>query len=371
MSSAASNKVVTGMIRQLVHQNFPPVKFIMAYGSGVFQQVGYDDLAKKTSNDLPMIDLILAVENSEEWHRQNLEQNRAHYSSLMKLCGSSVIGKVQRNWGAQIYYHPFVQLPFKRGDLQSDDIDKVHKVDSDNGIQLDNRIYKYGIIEESDLVDDLNKWNTLYVSGRLHKPCVISVENESDVELKQSLRNNLYSALKVACIMLHTSTLPPSGVWTLKDLFMTICSLSYTGDIRMQMGGYGENQNKVANIVNGNYDKFLRLYLPLIQQAPFIEMIGENAERSAELQLMQGQIISFTIKEGELRTTEDLPSNLVAHLSTTFGSVQDYQRALTQIVKQTSTSQSLKGILTAGFRKSYMYALEKVKKGAKAKKQSK
>jgi translocator assembly and maintenance protein 41 len=42
-----------------------------------------------------MIDFIFAVDNSEEWHTQNLLTNEAHYS-FMKNFGGSFITKVQR-----------------------------------------------------------------------------------------------------------------------------------------------------------------------------------------------------------------------------------------------------------------------------------
>jgi translocator assembly and maintenance protein 41 len=334
-------------LRSLIKRNFPPVKFIMAYGSGIFQQVGYN-YSCNNNRKRPMIDLILAVNNSKQWHRENLELNRDHYSTLMSICGSSIIEKVQRNFGAQIYYNPFVHL-------KEDNADESITSASNN-----NSLYKYGIIEETDLVTDLQQWSTLYVSGRLHKPCLISIESEKDQELRDALQQNLYSALKLSCILLTQKYGNNKKEFSFKELFMVVCSLSYIGDIRMQMGGYGENQNKVANIVNANLDRFYRLYFPIMSTVPFIRLYDNNIEY-------------FELMSEPLKDISDLPSNLLANLKLDkpAGSPIDFEQALVKIVKRTSTSQSLKGILTAGFSKSFMYVIEKMKKGAKAKREEK
>jgi translocator assembly and maintenance protein 41 len=46
-----------------------------AYGSGVFEQDG--NVSKGN-----MTDLVLVVENSEEWHKQNLAMNPKDYTSM-------------------------------------------------------------------------------------------------------------------------------------------------------------------------------------------------------------------------------------------------------------------------------------------------
>lgn len=55
-----------------VLQEFPPVQHAVAYGSGVFAQPGL--YSKAHANGIvpnsPMIDLIFAVEDPLQWHRQ-------------------------------------------------------------------------------------------------------------------------------------------------------------------------------------------------------------------------------------------------------------------------------------------------------------
>lgn len=81
-------------------EELPPVEFSFAYGSGVFQQAGYDPLSSPPPSGagdyshLPMLDLVFAVRNPTEWHRENLERNRHHYSAL-RFLGPEHIAAIQ------------------------------------------------------------------------------------------------------------------------------------------------------------------------------------------------------------------------------------------------------------------------------------
>ena len=56
----------------------------------------------------------------------------------------------------------------------------------------------------------------------------------------------------------------PKPVFTLMDLFLSITSLSYYGDIRMTLKA--ENPNKVKNIVEPNFEHFMNYYEDQINQ---------------------------------------------------------------------------------------------------------
>lgn len=98
-------------------RSLPPVDFGFAYGSGVFEQDGYhDDVDDQQTTEegrrrkaglegssspavtdparLPMLDLVLAVRNPIEWHRENLDRNWKHYSVLRYL-GAERLGQIQ------------------------------------------------------------------------------------------------------------------------------------------------------------------------------------------------------------------------------------------------------------------------------------
>ena len=134
----------------LVLGDFPPVSYAFAYGSGVFRQRNYSD--KQASS--AMTDVVLAVEDPEAWHAENLARNREHYSGLAWF-GPSAIAAVQRR-GAGLYFNPYARVS-------------------------SGRLLKYGVVSRSVLEDDLSHWSSLYVAGRMHKPVrVLRDHAESD-----------------------------------------------------------------------------------------------------------------------------------------------------------------------------------------------
>ena len=72
--------------------------------------------------------------------------------------------------------------------------------------------------------------------------------------MMRAARANLRHALSAALLMLpHT--------FTARELYRTIAGLSYTGDFRMV---FGENPNKVSNIVNASMTELHGLYAPVL-----------------------------------------------------------------------------------------------------------
>ncbi|KAJ8940039.1 hypothetical protein NQ314_010871 [Rhamnusium bicolor] len=201
-------------------QNFT---FCFAYGSAVKKQ-----LQNKTSENL--IDLIFCVNNPSAWHEANLKHNSSHYSGV-KYFGHNFISRYQQNFGAKVYFNTLVPL---------DDI-----------------WIKYGVVATDDLVTDLLEWSDLYLAGRLHKPVEIIIKPLSS-ELETALQLNLQSAVHAALLILPDS-------FTEYEFYHTISNLSYSGDFRMT---FGENKNKVENIVKPQLLGFRQLYQPFILSLP-------------------------------------------------------------------------------------------------------
>lgn len=145
----------------------PPTAFAFAYGSAVFRQASYADDQVRCAGARPersyavqfknaMLDLIIAVDDPLEWHRENIVRNRSHYSFLASL-GPAVVANVQENFGARIYYNPYVRLGNR---VRRRDVAESHAAQD----------AKYGVISTAHLLQDLTHWDTLYVSGRMHKP---------------------------------------------------------------------------------------------------------------------------------------------------------------------------------------------------------
>ena len=225
-----------------VLKSFPqPLRFAFAYGSGVFPQneAGPEHSSKPQSQSgKKMVDLVMAVTHPQHWHGLNMGINKRHYSFMARLLGGIGAGYIQR-FGAGLWYNPYVRI----GD----------------------EIVKYGVMDINTLCQDLLDWDTLYVSGRMHKPVAL-LETDARVRLAQQV--NLTSALRTALLLLPER-------FSEVELYTRIASISYTGDFRMSVPG-GENADKVRNIVLGQRDMFRRLYAGLIRSLQTIHVEETN-----------------------------------------------------------------------------------------------
>lgn len=304
------------------------IQMAFAYGSGVFQQTG-GDMSKN------MIDFIVVVDNPQKWHTENLAMNSKHYSCL-KWLGPKRITSLQQSYGAGIYYNTLV--PFEQ------------------------RFIKYGVISTDTLVSDLTNWESLYVSGRLHKP-VRMIKKPSSSEVIKSLYINLRSAL-------HASLLTLPETFTELELFTAITGLSYSGDFRMT---FGEEKGKITKIVTPNLQHFQRLYEPIIFDSKhllFNERIGKyvhfhnETTRFYSLNLLPRCVIEGLLlaKHGNDHAIYADSEEFIRKMAQDVDCKEYIGKSIAGIVKKSSWSQSVKGIWTAGLRKSIKYSLSKVKK---------
>ena len=323
----------TTLFRRMV-QHFPArhLRMVFAYGSGVFQQEGHQDVSKN------MVDFVFVVDEPGDWHEQNLIRNSDHYSFLRHF-GARRIASVQENFGAGIYFNTLVPC--------------------------EGRLMKYGVISTKCLLDDLLDWNTLYVGGRLHKP-VNTVHFERDPALSAAQLTNLQSAV-------HTALLTLSDSFSEQDLFTAICGLSYSGDFRMKVG---EDKNKISNIVKPNMERFRAMYENILDTDPHLywnktqgefEQSLSVASRSHHLNLLpkmlQINVVAHRNKDGRQRDTEEVLHDLAHDIDCS----DIIHECVAKIVHKSSISQSLKGLLTAGVVKSAQYSYSKLQKMWKSK----
>lgn len=376
-------------LRQIPWQFRAPIRYAFAYGSGVFPQSRPDgrvataeEIARvhpkappaiqRAQDGTPkMIDFIFGVTFTQHWHSLNLKQHRDHYSALGGL-GSSAVSYVQDKMGAGVYFNTHVVV---------------------NGILI-----KYGVVNIDTLCRDLTEWDTLYLAGRLHKPVKI-LRDDARVRLANQI--NLLSALRTALLLLPEK-------FTERELYNTVAGISYLGDPRMTLPT--ENPQKVSNIVGNNLPNFRRLYNPLIENLPNVDFAGPKSACSpdADLALRQdmdpvrrGNMVrrlpksfrsklyfqyqkKFAIPQLDFDTMMEADasssSSSVSSLSAAGKnrSAQGFEMRIAQddpaelranvrrVIKRTigwpSTTQSLKGLLTGGLRKSLGYVWEKVGK---------
>lgn len=309
--------------------------FSFAYGSGVFKQSGFN----VSQNN--MIDLIFVVEDSSQWHKENILKNPSHYSWL-KVLGHDFIANFQDKWGARVYFNTLV--PFE------------------------SVVLKYGVISRTALEADLLDWNFLYLAGRLHKPVEI-LHQSTNSHLRSTLHQNLFSAA-------HTALLILPETFTETDFYRTIASLSYVGDFRMK---FGEDKNKVVNIVAPQVDAFRTLYAPIVKSLhDYVHFPSDNVICSQDVspnarmyhlyqlpKTPQKAVVQLW-NRGPRKLRQDTEDSLraVAHDPECRTIVED---CICNIVWNSSVSQSLKGILTAGLFKSIIYSGRKIRKMIKSK----
>ncbi|KAK6390511.1 hypothetical protein LTR65_005635 [Meristemomyces frigidus] len=243
-------------LRQILWQFRAPIRYAFAYGSGVFGQ------GKASNTDLSphpnppkaveewqkggakIIDFIFGVSHTQHWHSLNLTQHPEHYSGLRYLpYSSAAISHVQDDFGAGVYFNPFITV---------------------NGTMI-----KYGVVNLDTLGKDLTDWNTLYLAGRLQKPVKIL---RDDPRMRLANQVNLISALRTALLMLPEK-------FSERQLYERIAGLSYLGDPRMNPYITSENPNKVSNIVGAQLPGFRQLYVPLIDNLPNVAFTDARTPR--------------------------------------------------------------------------------------------
>lgn len=307
-------------------QNFT---FCFAYGSAVKLQSG-------NQSKQNMIDLIYCVDNSHRWHAANMDINPTHYSAL-KYLGKGFVARFQENWGANVYFNTLVEM------------------------KDENVLIKYGVVSQKDLVTDLLDWNKLYLAGRLHKPVEIIKQTKTS-QLQNSLQANLRSAVHTALLILPES-------FSEYEFYFAISNLSYAGDFRMT---FGENKNKVRNIVQPQLTNFRDLYRPILQQFhAYVDFTTGDAQCHQDLHpetklhhlmqlpmVPQQRIVRFWNKGGLQQDMEDVLRAVAYDIDCAI----ILRQILKHLVWQSSVRQSLKGILTAGFLKSIRYSARKIAK---------
>lgn len=304
-------------------------RFCFAYGSGVKQQLGYDSIDRQQTN---MIDVIFCVQNSQQWHLENCDVNRTHYSA-MRYIGATGITFWQTTFGAQVYFNTLV--PLETG-----------------------QTIKYGVVAEQHLIDDLVNWSHLYLAGRLHKP--VDVLHAPTEPIQCAIKVNLSHAIRAALLLLPER-------FSLYQLYYMVSSLSYAGDFRMI---FGENKNKVHNIVQSQMEEFDGLYADTLRTyKDFVHKpLGDRADGeliqckkattlSNHLQRLPTEVrrrLAAATTDAEcLEKLSESRADLVAIA---------VRKSIDSIVWRSSIVQSIKNIPTAGLVKSLRYSWKKVLK---------
>ncbi len=293
-------------------ETLPPTVGVIGYGSGVKPQAGYKE------QDQRQIDLFIIVQDLKRWHDENQILNPNHYTFTSRLF-FELPTKFQ-HIGTDICYIPYL---------------KNH-----------NSIFKIGIIEEQDLLNDLNEWTTFFLAGRFQKDILVL---KCDEKIKEAMERNRKNAMIISLILLDENHL------NIKDLITQIVSLSYMGDPRMH---FAENPQKIQNIVLGSYEELKKMYL----DDTFYLVYNDDS-----IEIDYAEIFDYGLQEMPsgiqeiFKNMDTLDVNLLSKkdLLQLRKSLLEF---LTERNRKSGTLQAMKGILTAGPVKSMKYGLEKIKK---------
>ena len=322
-------------------------------------------ITKVQSSGPKMIDFIFGVSFSQHWHSLNIQQHPDHYSGVKHL-GSYAVSQIQDSIGAGCYFHPYITV---------------------NGVLI-----KYGVVNLDTLCRDLSEWDTLYLAGRLQKPVKILRDHPS-VRLANQV--NLISAIRTALLLLPDD-------FTEQDLYATIAGISYMGDPRMSLPT--EDPKKVLNIVSAQLPNFRRLYAPLIELFPnlrfndpacnkrdWVDDPSINSKMQQDMDpVRRGNMVrrlpsrfreklyfeyqsKFGIPRGEFqeylkKTADNEPDRIRKRQGGEFeqriakdtdGLKTEVRQVIEKTIRWPSLTQSAKGLVTGGIRRSWRYMSEK------------
>lgn len=288
----------------------PMVKGAYGYGSGIFKQIGYTD------KDKPQIDLIFVVNDLKKWHLENMKKNPKDYSFMGKrFFKYASVSKLKGSTGITYL----------------------------SNIKENGSIYKYGTIEEKDLLKYLDTWDSFYIPGRLQKIILPIIEDE---KIKKANQKNIELVLITALLTLTEKK------YKLIDVYTQICGLSYLGDTRMK---FAENPRKVLNIVEGSYDSFKEIYGG-VGNKYFKSDKDENIVINydmliKDIHLLPKKLLDYILRDGQNQNLNQIKERII-----------DY---FTKLNKEESKKQTIKGIYTNGFIRSIKYASSKIIKRIK------
>jgi translocator assembly and maintenance protein 41 len=395
------------MIRDEILSKFPQNNLVYSfgYGSGVFTQTlkntttttatmaSNNDNSKDNKNKDNsgsgggggggnacggMLDLILVVDDTYKFHKENLKIFPNHYAPWLRYGGPNLVTNIQRKG---------LLFPFASHLLFPDANVLFHVVDNnddDNNNSNNNHLpkMKYGVVDKKDLIQDLTEWNSLYLAGRLHKPTLPIItpddddDDDDDDELMVAQMKNLKSATAAALLLSSSSSnsSPSSSSsnntslsWS--SFYKQISSLSYTGDFRMKVGG--EDPYKIDKLVQGpgQIQRFNSLYQPILQDSfQKMGLISINKDGGLEWDSNDPSTISYLQQQlpqslRQRMNNHNKNNNLSSQKVDRDVQVQVLATTLAGIVAPAARNQSFKGIFTLGLRKSIQYAKAKLSKG--------
>ncbi|KAF0852838.1 mitochondrial mitochondrial matrix protein Mmp37/Tam41 [Andalucia godoyi] len=321
--------------------------FCFAYGSSVFKQA--TNMAASANR---MLDLILAVDDSHGFHTENLKANPNDYPLSLRVAGASAITRIQEEFGAKVYFNTLV------------DVEPSLLAGVDNLAVVPSKL-KYGVVSVDHLKRDLMQWESLYVAGRMQKPIrVLHCDNPDIMGVWQP--RNLEMACSAASLFSShaqyvrrkTRDEPCADISVAKtEFYERIAMFSYAGDIRM---GVAENNNKIQDLVAGCFEEWNKMYEPVLNRIPGLYVRDDSFTLRPSSSNVQTwfSVLPKDIRDDVCELLDSTEENALQSASF----VGAFGDTLRDIVRESSTAQTMKGFVSSGPIKSFVYVSEKVKK---------
>ncbi len=203
----------------------PSALGVYGYGSANFKQAGY------TGKEKSEIDLKFVVDDLTNWSKENVSQNEKQFTrETRSFFKKATKEQIEGKYG--LYF--LISIPFEE-----------YK-------------FKLMVVSKESFIRSNLTYDQFLVAGRTQKLMETYISTE---ELDQSIDENRTNAAKIGLLLNDNEV-------EVKDYITSICGLSYAGDIRMK---FGENPNKVKNLVNGSFEEYKEIYIPKVLQFTEIE----------------------------------------------------------------------------------------------------
>lgn len=92
------------LLESIVAKFHAPIRYVFAYGSGVFEQDG-----RGKDAEAPMLDFMFAVTHPAHFHYINMQQYPGHYPLHARVFGSSYVGRVEE-LGPGVWFNAYVPM---------------------------------------------------------------------------------------------------------------------------------------------------------------------------------------------------------------------------------------------------------------------
>ena len=122
---------------------------------------------------MPSIDLILAVENTKDFHTENLSRNKRHYTYFVRSTYGKAVHVIQDVAARMHFNHTKIAAT-----------EHIKGLSDGEGDAPDEINIRYGVIAYDDMLRDLQHWETLAASSFMQRPYEVLCQDEQHDEVE-------------------------------------------------------------------------------------------------------------------------------------------------------------------------------------------